>query len=99
MDQRNDEQIRLEFARLQCRQLIATVVTLTLLLLLGLVSRRPDIFGEYARNDILAAQILAIGGFIWFSMYNWRCPSCKKSIGPDFNRSICRQCGAKLRNQ
>jgi hypothetical protein len=97
MTQNNDEQIRLDFALRRRRQLIAMVATFILLLLLALVSRRPDIFGVYARNDILAAQVLLVGGFIWFHMFNWRCPSCKKSIGPDINRSICKQCGARLR--
>ncbi len=93
---KNDEQIKMEFARRRRRQLIAMVATLILLLSLGLVSKRPDIFGEYARNDILAAQILLVCGFLWFSMFNWRCPACKKSIGPDFSRRVCRHCGARL---
>ncbi len=93
---KSDELIRIKFIRCKRRQLIAMVSTLILLLFLGLVSKRPDIFGEYARNDILASQILMVCGFLWFSIFNWRCPACKKSIGPDFNRRICKHCGTRL---
>jgi hypothetical protein len=96
MEQRDDEQIRLQFALRRRRQILASAATFIFLLLLALLDRRPDIFGHLARNDILAAQIVLLGVFIWFSIYNWRCPSCKNNLGPDINRRVCRQCKARL---
>jgi len=96
MKQIDDEQIRLDFARRRRHQLFAIAATFIFLLLLALLDRRYDIFGEFARNDILAAQIILLGAFIWFSIYNWRCPSCKNNLGPDINRRVCRQCKARL---
>ena len=96
MEQKDSAQIKLEFALRRRRQILAIVVTFIFLLLLALLDRRQDIFVVFARNDILAAQIILLGAFIWFSIYNWRCPSCKNNLGPDINRRVCRQCKARL---
>lgn len=96
MEQKDSAQIKLEFALRRRRQLLAIVATFIFLLLLALLDRRQDIFVVFARNDILAAQIILLGAFIWFSIYNWRCPSCKNNLGPDINRRVCRQCKARL---
>ncbi|HTZ19233.1 MAG TPA: hypothetical protein VMB78_12425 [Dissulfurispiraceae bacterium] len=97
MAQEKEDQIKLDFARRRRRQMIAIATTCISLVLLALVANHPDIFGSYARNDILSAQILLLAGFIWFNIYNWRCPLCKKSIGPDINIRVCRHCRTGLR--
>jgi len=95
--QRDDDQIRRDFALRRRRQLLAIPATFIFLLMLAMIPRHPDIFGEFSRNDILAAQILLLASFVGFSALNWKCPSCKTYLGPDLNRRICKQCGTKLR--
>jgi len=91
-----DDQVKRGFAMRKRRQIIAAAATMMLILFIALISKRPDIFGTFARNDILAAQVLLIVIFVWFSIFNWRCPVCKKSVGPDFEKRICKHCGARL---
>jgi hypothetical protein len=38
-----------------------------------------------------------IAAFICFSAFNWRCPLCKKYLGSNINRHICKHCGTRLR--
>jgi hypothetical protein len=96
-EQKDDEQIRREFELRRLRQLLAIAATFIFLLMLALISNRPDIFGEFARNDILATQILLLASFVGFSAFNWKCPSCKTYLGPDIGRRVCKQCGTRLR--
>ncbi len=95
--QRDDDQIKRDFAMRRRRQLLAIPATFIFLLMLALISNRPDVFGEFSRNDILATQILLLASFVGFSAINWKCPSCKTYLGPDLGRRICKQCGARLR--
>lgn len=97
MTQKSNEKIIRDFRLRQNRQLLAIAVTLVLLLLPVLLHKRPDFFGEISRDIIFAAQVVLIAAFIGFSVFNWRCPLCKKYLGSDINRRICRQCGTRLR--
>jgi len=98
MTQKKDnKQIMRDFRLRQSRQFLAIAAMLLLLLLLALLYKRPDIFGEFSKNTIFAAQIVLIAAFIGFSAFNWRCPSCKKYLGKDISRRICKQCGTRLR--
>jgi DMSO reductase anchor subunit len=94
---RDDRQIMRDFAVLRVRQLFAIAVTLFLLLFLALLHKRPDLFGEFSKNSLVAGQIVLIAAFIGFSAFNWRCPSCKRYLGTDINRRMCTRCGARLR--
>lgn len=97
MQRRDDEQIKREFGVRQSRQFLAIAVTLVLLLFLTLIYRRSDLFGELSKQTILAAQVAVIVAFVGFSAFNWRCPLCKKYLGSDIGRRICRRCGTRLR--
>jgi hypothetical protein len=94
---KDNKQIIRDFRLRQTRQLFAIGVTLLLLVCMTLLYKRPDLFGEFSRNTISAVQIILIAVFIGFSTFNWRCPSCKKYLGKDINRRICRKCGVRLR--
>jgi Na+/citrate or Na+/malate symporter len=85
-----------DFRLRQSRQFLAMALTLFLLLLLVLIYKRTDIFGEFSKNNIVALQIILIGAFIGFSAINWRCPSCNKYLGGDINKRICKKCGIRL---
>jgi protein-S-isoprenylcysteine O-methyltransferase Ste14 len=91
------KQIMRDFGLRQSRQFLAIAVTLLLLLFLVFLYQHPDIFGEFSKNTIFAAQIVLIAAFIGFSAFNWRCPSCNKYLGSNINRRICNQCGTRLR--
>jgi hypothetical protein len=97
MQERDNKQIMRDFGLRQGRQLLAIAVTMVLLLFLALLHKHPDFFGDFSKNTILAAQIVLIAAFIGFSAFNWRCPSCKKYLGSDISRRICKHCGTKLR--
>ena len=79
------------------RQYLAISITLLLLIFLVLLYQRPDLFGEFSKNSIVIMQILIIAAFAAFSALNWRCPSCKKYLGPNIYRTACRHCGTRLR--
>jgi hypothetical protein len=85
-----------DFKLRQSRQSLAIGVTLLLLLFLALIYKRPALLGEFSRNTIVAAQILLIAAFIGFSAFNWRCPSCKKYLGNNIIRRICKHCRTRL---
>ena len=96
MQKWDDKKIIHEFRLRQGRQFLAIAVTLLLLIFLTLIYKRPDLFGEFSREIISITQIVLIAAFIGFSVFNWRCPSCKKYLGRDINRRICKKCGSRL---
>jgi len=79
------------------RQLLAIASTLIPVLSLALLHRHPDLFGEFSKDAIFTAQVVVIAAFIGFSAFNWRCPSCKKYLGKDVNKVICKKCGTRFR--
>ena len=97
MIQKSREEIIRDFRMRQNRQLLAIAVTLVLILFPVLLYKHPDIFGEISRNVIFTLQVVLIAAFICFSVINWRCPVCRKYLGSDINKLICRRCGTRLR--
>lgn len=97
MQERDNKQIVRDFRLRQGRQILAIAATTVLLLFLAWLHKHPDLFGNFSRNTILAVQIVLISAFIVFSAFNWRCPSCKKYLGNDISRRICKHCRTKLR--
>jgi hypothetical protein len=97
MQKKDNKQIMQDFGLRQSRQFLAIAATLFLLLFLALLYKRPDLFGEFSKDTIFTVQIMLIVAFIGFSAFNWRCPACKKYLGTNINRRICKQCGTRLR--
>jgi hypothetical protein len=97
MEKRDAQTIMREFTIRRTRQLIAIASIVVLVLLLAAMYKRPDIFGELSKGNIVIAQVLLILAFINFTAYNWLCPSCKKYLGSNMNRRACIHCGARLR--
>jgi hypothetical protein len=97
MQERDNKRIMRDFGLRKSRQLLAIAATLVLLLFLVLLHKHPDLIGKFSKNTIFAAQIVLIAVFIGFSALNWRCPSCKKYLGNDISRRICKNCGTRLR--
>ena len=97
MEKKDRNRIVQDFRALQSRQFIAIAAALFLVLLAGVIHRRPDLFGEFSKSTLFGAQVAVIAAFIGFTGFNWRCPSCTKYLGNDINRHICKKCGARLR--
>lgn len=96
MRKRDDHEIMQEFRVRQTRQVIALAVSLFLVLLVAVIYKRPDMFGEFSPRNLFAVQAVLIAAFIGFTAANWRCPLCKKYLGGDVNRRICKKCGTRL---
>lgn len=96
MQKKENNQIMRDFRSRLNRQLLAMALTMFLILFLVLIYKRSDIFGEFSKNSIFTSQIILIAVFIWFSVINWRCPSCNKYLGSGINRRICKKCGIRL---
>ena len=97
IQERDSKQVMRNFGLRKSRQFLAIAATLVLLIFLVLLYKHPDLIGEFSKNTIFAAQIVLIAAFIGFSALNWRCPSCKKYLGNDISRRICKHCGTRLR--
>jgi hypothetical protein len=93
---KDDEKIRLQFHSRQTRQIIAITIALFLVLLSAVLYKRP-LFGELPKGALFGMQVITIAAFFAFTMLNWRCPSCKKSLGSDINKCVCEKCGARLK--
>lgn len=97
MKKKDYEQIKREFWLRQGRQVVAMAAALFLVLLLAVVYKRPDLFGEYSKNSLMAVQLVVIAAFIGFTVFNWRCPACKKYLGNAIYQRACRHCKTRLR--
>jgi hypothetical protein len=96
MQKRDDRKSIREFRVRQSRQFLAIAVTLLLLILLTFLHKRHDLFGEISKVAVSIAQLVVIAAFIRFSVFNWRCPECKKYLGHNIGREKCRRCGTRL---
>jgi len=85
-----------DFRLRQSLQILAVATALFLILFLAVVYKRPDRFGEFSKDAIFATQLALIVAFIGFTAFNWRCPSCKKYLGNNINRRVCKKCGTRL---
>jgi multisubunit Na+/H+ antiporter MnhB subunit len=98
MTQKKDpKQIMQEFQARQNRQFIAIAAALFSVLLCAVAYKRPDLFGAFSKGTLFGAQAIIIASYIGFTSQNWRCPSCRKRLGTDINRRICKKCGVRLR--
>lgn len=96
---RND-QIVSEFRSQRDRQRIAAIFALLVAIFLfgsGWFSTR--LASHVGFPVVLALNIAAIVGFmvwmVWVSC-TWKCPTCRTSLGMDFNARFCGKCGIPL---
>jgi hypothetical protein len=97
MEKRDAQTIIRDFAVRRTRQIIAIAAAILLILLFAVLYKRPDLLGAFSKDTLVALQILLILAFVNFTAYNWQCPSCRKYLGNDLNKRVCKQCGARLR--
>ena len=96
MNRDDDIRIAQEFRKRQNRQILAVAIALFLVLLAGVVHKRPDIFGSFSSSVLFGVQAVFIAAFIGFTAMNWRCPVCRNHLGGDINRRLCSKCGTRL---
>jgi len=96
-EKKDNKEIMRVFGLRRDRQLLAIGMALFLLVFLALIPNRPDLLGEFSKSTIAGIQLVVIIGFICFSVFNWRCPSCNKYLGHNIYRRICNHCGTRLR--
>lgn len=89
--------IKTEFAARRRNQIVVSIPLIAMIVLLVLSGDNPDqvILGMPATVWAPAFVILFTGG-IGFSLFNWRCPACKKYLGKSINPKFCSKCGAAL---
>jgi hypothetical protein len=97
MRKQDDKNIMKEFEVRRVRQIVAIVFTAFIVLLCGVLYKRPILYANLPKGALFGAQIAAIVAFVSFSALNWKCPSCGKSLGGDISRETCKKCGVKLR--
>ncbi len=97
MRKKDDEQIAQKFRTTRARQLAAIALTVFFIIILAVVSKRPDVFGAFSKKTVLIILLAIMLLFINFSSWNWRCPSCNRYLGSDAFQEKCRKCGVKLR--
>ena len=97
MKNNDDKQIKRDFVKLQGRQIVAVAIALFMVILMAVVYKRNDLFGEYSSESLFAAQVIVISTFIGFTANNWKCPACKKYLGRDIHKRECRHCRTSLR--
>lgn len=97
MQKKNYEQIKQEFHQRQTYQIIAIAIALFVVMLCAVLYKRPGVMGEYSKAALFSVQIATIAVFLIFTVYNWRCPVCSKSLGSDINKRGCKKCKTRLR--
>ncbi len=94
---KDEKQIMRKFHQRQSRQILAMAVAMFLVLLCAVLYKRPDLVGTISKTTLFGVQAAVIILFIGFTIYNWRCPSCGKSLGNDVFRNVCKKCGVRLK--
>jgi hypothetical protein len=96
-EKKEAQTIMRDFAVRRTRQIIALVAVFFLVLLPAVLYKRPDLLGAFSKDTLVSVQILIVLAFVNFTAFNWQCPSCKKYLGGDMNRRVCKHCGVRLR--
>ncbi len=80
------------------KQILAALLFLLTLFVLAVVGKGNAVWGEaiLRLGFFLPVTAMLATGILSFSLYNWRCPACEKSLGISVNPGFCRHCGIPL---
>lgn len=93
---KNGDVIR-RFRHRRSRQLAAIAAVIVLLVSILWKMNHPGVLtGEISRTVALFLEGALIAAFLFYSAYNWRCPSCGRYLGGDISPSRCRACGIRF---
>ncbi len=89
--------IKTEFAARRRNQILVSIPLIAMIVLLVVSGENPDqaVLGMPVTVWGPVFTVFLVGG-IGFSLYNWRCPACKKYLGKSINPRFCSTCGATL---
>lgn len=96
---KNGDEIKAEFRKLRRRQLFIMIPTIAIAFIFALYAGTSPNFQNLTGRYETLCLIIFLAAFLLlstFSVYNWRCPSCKKYLGKSLNPAYCERCGAKL---
>ena len=96
-EQELNEQIADEFKRRRTRQLIVTPFIVLAILFMVWSEKSTGVSGVKSPTMLQIITFVIIVGAIIFSLFNWRCPSCKGYLGKAINPKFCVKCGTQLR--
>lgn len=85
-----------EFEVRKNRQFVAIMLTVFIVLLCGVLYKRPILYANLPKEELFGVQVAAIVAFVIFSAINWRCPTCGKYLGGDIRSQTCKKCGVRL---
>jgi hypothetical protein len=95
----DDIHTRADFARIRRRQWMATGVALVAMLLFIVADpkyERTTLPLDLPRERVSGFAFGLILSSVLYSLWNWRCPACGKSLGRSLFPRFCAKCGAKL---
>ena len=99
-EQIEDIQTRTAFARIRARQWTAIGVSVLAMVAFVLTDpSRPSLLPlpiDLPRDRISGFAFGVVLSSVLYSFWNWRCPSCNKSLGRSMFPRFCAKCGAKL---
>ena len=87
-----------EFAVIRRRQWTATLLVVPLVVAAFLFTERDEEGrrGRIPTGFAIGAAALVVG-VLAFSLWNWRCPACRRSLGRGMSPRFCRHCEQQLR--
>lgn len=97
MDKNDNHAIKRKFSVRRTAQIVIIATAIFLMLLLTAIYKRPDLFGQFSKKNLVSMQIVVILAFINVTALNWRCPSCRKYLGNNLSVHVCRECGTRLK--
>ena len=92
-------EFRDDFARRWRLQLLIVIPFIVLVVLFALIKGLSPQDGPRTLNDayVIVVLVAAVGTAV-FTLYNWRCPACRRYLGRAWNPRFCRHCGIQLRD-
>lgn len=90
--------IRKSFATRRRRQLMISIPILLLMFGVIVLEKKGQAvpFG-FEPGSLVTLLFLILAGAIAFSLWNWRCPACRRYLGKQISPKVCSRCGVELR--
>lgn len=87
---------RKSFAERRRRQMMISVPVFLVILGVVLMQKRGEGFFGIEAGSLVTFLFLAIAGAIVFSLWNWRCPACRRYLGKQMSPKYCSGCGVEF---